>query len=71
MASVKRMLKIGNDLRKLNHEVILPRFTEQYAQMDNLDKVLSESAKNKINYDLIRDYIIDMADFGVFLFGFL
>jgi len=56
MSSVKKMVDIGKKLRILDHKVILPKFTEQYALMENLDKIHSESVKNKIEHDLIRDY---------------
>lgn len=52
----KEMLEARNGLVKLGHEVILPRHTEEYAQMASSDHVHAESVKNKINYDLIRDY---------------
>jgi hypothetical protein len=57
MTSAKKMIEIKNDLHKLNHEAVLPKFTEEYVQIDNLDKIHSESAKNKINHDLIRNFL--------------
>ena len=56
MTSIKKMVEIGNNLKKLNHKIILPKFTEEHAEMDNLNKIHLESVKNKINHDLIRDY---------------
>lgn len=52
----KKMLEIRNRLKELGHEVVLPRHTEEYAEMDTLEHVHHESAKNKIKDDLIRDY---------------
>ena len=40
----------------MGHEVVLPEHTREYALMDTLDKVVTESARNKINEDLIRGY---------------
>jgi nucleoside 2-deoxyribosyltransferase len=60
MTSAKKMIEIKNDLHKLNHEAVLPKFTGEYAQIDNLDKIHSESAKNKINHDLIRNYFTEI-----------
>jgi len=62
MTFVKKMTEIGNGLRKLNHEIILPKFTEEYARMDNLDEIHSESVKNKIDHDLIRDYFKEISN---------
>lgn len=52
----KKMLEIKNELELFGHDVIVPRYTEEYAKMDSLDHVSQESANNKINHDLIRDY---------------
>lgn len=52
----KEMLIAKNELEKLGHIVTLPRYTEEYAEMETLDHIHRESAKNKINDDLIRDY---------------
>jgi hypothetical protein len=64
MIFAKKMIEIGNDLKNLNHEIILPKFTESYAQTSHLNKIRSESIKNKLHHDLIRDYFqeIDRAD---------
>lgn len=56
MTASKKMIEIESELIKLGHEVILPRFTSEYAQMDSQENIHSESVKNKVNHDLIRDY---------------
>lgn len=52
----RKMLEVKNELLKFGHEIILPRHTEEYAEMDTSDHIHNESVKNKINNDLIRDY---------------
>lgn len=56
MTFVKKMAEIGNNLKKINHEIILPKFTEEYIKIGNLDEIHFESVKNKINHNLIKDY---------------
>ncbi len=51
-----KMLEAGNELQELGHEIILPRHTQEYAEMKTSDHIQNESVKNKINNDLIRDY---------------
>lgn len=51
-----KMIEVRDELLKLGHEVILPRHTEEYAQMNTSDHIHNESAQNKIKNDLIRDY---------------
>jgi predicted RNA-binding protein with PUA domain len=58
----RKMLEVRNELVKLGHEVILPRHTEEYAEMNTSDHVHNESVKNKINNDLIRDYYNKIAE---------
>lgn len=57
----KKMLELRNELVKFGHEVVLPRHTEEYAEMNTLEHVHNESVKNKINNDLIRDYYNEIA----------
>jgi len=52
----KKMLDVKNELELLGHKVILPHNTDKYAETGNSDHVSGESAKNKIEHDLIRDY---------------
>ena len=56
MTSAKQMLVASEILINNKHEVTLPKHTEAYA--DNLipEETSSESTKNKIEQDLIRDY---------------
>ena len=56
MTVAKKMIEIENGLKALGHEVVLPRFTKEYAQMGSTDEMHSESVKNKVEHDLIRDY---------------
>ncbi len=50
------MVEVEKRLRNLGHEVTLPAFTEHYATLDTRDSMHCESAHNKIEHDLIRDY---------------
>jgi predicted RNA-binding protein with PUA domain len=52
----RRMLEVKNELDQLEHVVILPRHTEEYAVLNTSDHMHNESVKNKINNDLIRQY---------------
>lgn len=56
MSASKEMADVENKLVTLGHTVVLPEFTHEYAQMDTIDEMHTESAKNKIEYDLIRQY---------------
>ncbi|MCX6761985.1 MAG: hypothetical protein NTY33_04080 [Candidatus Moranbacteria bacterium] len=56
MTASKEMLEIGNKLRGVGHAVILPDFTDEYAALASHDEMHDESAKNKIEHDLIRGY---------------
>jgi len=60
MAFSKEMVEIANQLRQHNHEVILPRHTEEYANRTLTGETSYESTKNKIDHDLIRDYYEEM-----------
>ena len=51
-----KMLEVRDELQKFGHEVILPRHTQEYAEMKTSDHIHNESVKNKIENDLIRDY---------------
>jgi predicted RNA-binding protein with PUA domain len=56
MSASKEMVESEKKLVELGHEVILPEFTHEYAQMETLSKMHTESARNKVEYDLIRGY---------------
>lgn len=58
----KKMIEVGDKLKELGHDIILPRHTHEYAEMNTSDHVHNESAKNKINNDLIRDYYNKIAE---------
>lgn len=56
MTASKEMVETEKKLKKLGHQIILPKFTHDYAAMDTIDKIHTESARNKAEYDLIRGY---------------
>lgn len=56
MSHAKRMVELESELHALGHKVILPVFTHEYARMHSLDHIITESARNKVQHDLIRDY---------------
>lgn len=56
MSASKEMVDTENKLIALGHTVVLPEFTHEYAQMETIDKMHTESARNKVQYDLIRGY---------------
>lgn len=56
MTASKEMVEAKKRLAELGYEIVLPEFTEEYAEMETFDKMHSESARNKVEYDLIRGY---------------
>lgn len=53
----KEMLKIQSDLKSLGFfDVVVPHNTERYASSELEEETHNESAKNKIEKDLIRAY---------------
>jgi len=56
MTFSKQMIEIRDKLLAIWHEVILPRHTEKYANQERSMETRAESAKNKIEGDLIRGY---------------
>jgi len=56
MSASKEMVEIEKQLQELNHEVVLPEFTHNYAVMETIDRAHTESARNKVEYDLIRTH---------------
>jgi hypothetical protein len=56
MKLCRKMIEAKKELDELGHEVVLPRHTEEYADMNTSDHIHNESVKNKIKDDLIRDY---------------
>lgn len=56
MSASKEMVEVKNKLQIHGYEVILPEFTHEYAVMETIDKMHTESARNKVEYDLIKGY---------------
>ncbi len=56
MTFSKKMVEIEKELVKNGNVVILPKFTKEYVKLDSIEDMHSESKKNKIEHDLIRDY---------------
>ncbi|MFC1721031.1 hypothetical protein ACFLY0_01560 [Patescibacteria group bacterium] len=56
MTAAKNMIEVKETLTESGHVVVLPDFAEEYAQMKTHDDMHTESAKNKIEHDLIRGY---------------
>jgi nucleoside 2-deoxyribosyltransferase len=56
MTASKEMIEAEKKLKELGHEVVLPEFTYIYASMDTADEMHAASAKNKLEYDLIKRY---------------
>ncbi len=56
MTASKEMVEIERKLKESGHEIVLPEFTREYAAMGTIDKIHTESARNKVEYDLIRGY---------------
>lgn len=56
MSSAVQMLDAEKELLENNHEVVLPKNTKKYAEKVLTEEISSESTKNKIEHDLIRDY---------------
>lgn len=56
MTAARKMVEVEKELASLGHEVVLPRFSHEYAQMGSEEEMHSESVKNKVDHDLIRDY---------------
>ena len=54
MSASKEMVEVEKQLLTLGHEVVLPEFTHDYAAMATIDRAHTESARNKVQYDLIR-----------------
>lgn len=50
------MVALEKELSQRGHEVVLPEFTHDYAAMATIDKAHIESARNKVEYDLIRSH---------------
>ncbi|MCK9393314.1 MAG: hypothetical protein WCX30_00145 [Candidatus Paceibacterota bacterium] len=62
MTASKEMIEAEKKLQELGHEVVLPEFTYIYANMDTADEMHAASARNKVEYDLIRGYFEKIKD---------
>jgi predicted RNA-binding protein with PUA domain len=60
MTFSKKMLDVERELLGLKHAVILPKFTKEYSILETADKIHAESAENKIEHDLIKDYFYEI-----------
>lgn len=56
MTASREMAEAEKTLKELGHEIVLPEFTHEYASLDTIDKMHTESARHKVEYDLIRGY---------------
>ena len=52
----KKMVEVKDGLVGHGHEVLLPKHAEKYANGEKQEENSSESIKNKIEGDLIKDY---------------
>ena len=62
MSVSKEMVEAEKNLKELGHKVVIPDFTYEYAEMDTIDKMHTESARNKVEHDLIRGYYKKIKD---------
>jgi len=64
MTASKKMLEVETELKNSGHEIFMPEFANDYAKLDNTDTIHAESAKNKIEHNLIKSHFkkIDMSD---------
>ena len=56
MTFSKNMIDTEKELLKFGHAVVIPRYAKEYAELELVEEVHSESVKNKVENDLIRDY---------------
>lgn len=62
MSASRQMLEIRDALEKLGHQTVLPRGTEDYVSNRKIMESRWESARNKIENDLIKDYYNKISD---------
>lgn len=62
MTASKSMVAAEDGLVSMGHVVELPEFTKDYAKMQDLNHVASESANNKIEHDLIKRHFNKIKD---------
>ncbi|MEA1936645.1 MAG: hypothetical protein U9N04_00855 [Patescibacteria group bacterium] len=56
MTFSKDMIDIEKELLEIGYSVIIPKYTKEYAELKLAEETHSESVKNKVENDLIRDY---------------
>jgi hypothetical protein len=56
MSVSKQMVEMGRIFEKKGHEVVIPKNADEYASGELQAENSHESTKNKINYNLIREY---------------
>jgi len=54
MSASKEMVKAEKELKQLGYDVVLPEFAYEYAESVTPDTIFAESAKEKVEHDLIR-----------------
>jgi nucleoside 2-deoxyribosyltransferase len=54
MSASKEMVAVEEQLQARGYEAILPEFTHDYAAMATIDQAHTESARNKVQHNLIR-----------------
>ncbi|HIH24814.1 TPA: hypothetical protein HA251_07315 [Candidatus Woesearchaeota archaeon] len=62
MTESRLMLDLERRLREDGHSVDLPEFTAAYASLENVGQMHTESARNKMEHDLIRKYYYTIRD---------
>lgn len=62
MSSAEKMMEIKKELTSFGHEVVLPRNSEHYASGKIKLEDSGESTENKIKFDLIREYYVEIGD---------
>ncbi|MFA5086803.1 MAG: hypothetical protein WC470_00680 [Candidatus Paceibacterota bacterium] len=67
MSASKQILKIKKFFEEKGHEVVIPRNADKYASGEVQAEGGNESTKNKIDYDLIRDYYLKIKESDVVL----
>jgi nucleoside 2-deoxyribosyltransferase len=61
MTLSRKMLEVEQDLLARGVSVVLPEFAREYALLPSTAEMHKESAKNKIEHDLIRRYFATIA----------
>lgn len=62
MTESRLMLDLERRLREAGHGVDLPEFTGSYASLEDTSQMHVESARNKMEHDLIRRYFYKIRD---------